>query len=157
MKNRKRTKGIFFAVVLLVFVISLILLFNYAEKIINWFNKDPDSSGYTESGVERKEYNGQWYVRDDNIESILVLGIDSMVTPDGSKVDSKQADFVALVVIDKLNHSFKVLHINRDTMTDIYQINEDGVRYGVYNAQLALAHAYGGGCRFDNPRQCWRS
>ena len=151
MKNRKQTKGIFFVIVLLVFAVSLIVLFGYAEKLINLLHEEPDSLGYTDSGVARTLYNGEWYTLNDTIESILVLGIDSMITPDNSKADSKQADFVALVVIDKLNHSFKVLHINRDTMTDIIQINEYGEEYGRYNAQLALAHAYGGsdklGCR----------
>ncbi len=145
MKNRKQTKGLFFAVVLLVFVVSLIVFFSYAEKLIDIFSNDDEPTlGYTDSGVARTLYNNEWYIADDNIESILVLGIDSMITPDGSRTDSKQADFIALVVIDKLNHSFKVLHINRDTMTDIIQIDKNGEKYGVFNAQLALAHAYGG-------------
>ncbi len=137
MKNRKQNKSVFLVIVLLILVVSLVAIFGYAEKLINRTQKEPDSLG-------RADSDGPRYVLNDNIESILVLGIDSLITPDGSKADSQQSDFVALVVIDKLNHSFKVLHINRDTMTEIIQINDDGEEYGRYNAQLALAHAYGG-------------
>lgn len=143
MKNRKTPKGIFFVAVLLVLLVSLILFFSLIEKAINRMNEMPDSLDYTDSGNSQIFYNDHWYSLNKNVESILVLGIDSMITPDGSKADSHQADFIALVVIDKLNHSFRVLHINRDTMTEISQINDAGEKYGTFTAQLALAHVYG--------------
>ncbi len=143
MKNRKQPKGIFIVAVLLVLLVSLIVVFSLVEKAINHMNELPDSPDYTDSGNSRIYYNDHWYTLNENIESILVLGIDSMTTPDGSKADSHQADFIALLVVDKLDHSFRVLYINRDTMTEISQINDIGEQYGTFTAQLALAHAYG--------------
>lgn len=144
MKRKKRTKEIVIALFFLVFIVSLITLFGLAERIINRMDEASDSLNYTDTGKSQLYYGGSLYTLDENIESVLVMGIDSIETPDNSRADSLQADFIALVIIDKLNDSFSLLHINRDTMTDITQIDVDGNKYGTYVAQLALAHTYGG-------------
>ncbi|MBQ8249177.1 MAG: LCP family protein [Clostridia bacterium] len=141
MKKRKQTNSIIFIVVLLALTVSLILFFACAEKVIDE-TADPDSKGSDHRGMF---YNEQWYELNSNIETVLVMGIDSMETPDGSRADSEQADFIALLAIDDLNKTFSVLHINRDTMTTIVQRNDAGEKYGTFKGQLALAHAYGGG------------
>ncbi len=147
MKKREQTNGVIFVVVLLALVVSLIALFACAEKLLN-NNTDEDSKGSGQTGIF---YNEKLYTTNDNIETVLVMGIDSMETPDGSKADSEQADFLALLAIDRLNETFRVLHINRDTMTNIIQKNDEGERYGSFVGQLALAHAYGGG---DDKLRC---
>lgn len=144
MKRKKRIKEIIIVLFFLVFIVSLITLFGLAEKIINRMDDTSDSLHYTDMGKSQIYYGGSLYTLDENKESVLVMGIDSIITPDNSRADSLQADFIALIVIDKLDHSFSVLHLNRDTMTDITQIDADGNKYGTYFAQLALAHTYGG-------------
>ncbi len=150
MKRTKRYKEIIIAVLLLVFVVSLVSIFGLAEKIIDKLDEMPDSPQYSDSGKTQFYYGGNLYSRNENVESVLVMGIDSIITPDGSSSDSLQADFIALIIIDKLEHSFNILHINRDTMTEITQIDDGGNEYGTYVAQLALAHTYGG----DGKLQC---
>ncbi len=144
MDRKKLTKGIVIVLFFLVFVVSLITIFRLAEKIFNRMDESPDSLNYTNTGKSQLYYKGSLYTLDENKESVLVMGIDSITTPDNSRADSLQADFIALLIIDKLDHSFSVLHINRDTMTDITQIDDNGNKYGTYVAQLALAHTYGG-------------
>ena len=144
MKNRKHFKEIAFAVTILVIAVSLIAVFGFAERIINHINKPDVPMDYTDTGDNRVFYEGAWYDLDPNIETILILGIDSIESPDESRAHSSQADFLALLIIDDLTKSFKILHINRDTMTEIPQIDKYGSKYGTYNAQLALAHTYGG-------------
>lgn len=141
MKKRKQTNGIIFVVVLLALVVSLIAFFAFAEKFIDE-TTDSDTKIPEKIGIF---YNEKLYTVNDNIETVLVMGIDSLETLDGSKADSEQADFLALLAVDRLNETFRVLHINRDTMTDIIQRNDDGEQYGSFKGQLALAHAYGGG------------
>ncbi len=148
MKQRTQTGSIIFIAVLLALVASLILMFACAEKVID-DAVEPDSKGSDHDGG--MFYNEKWYELNSNIKTILVMGIDSMETPDGSKADSKQADFIALLVIDDLDKTFSVLHINRDTMTNIVQLNDAGEKYGTFKGQLALAHAYGGG---DDKMRC---
>lgn len=142
MKKTRYLKFAFCIAVFLILTVSLIIMFRMAEKFIDLKNKPSEDLNYTDSGNSGILYNGEWYVMDDDVETMLILGIDSLQT-DGVKSSSSQADFFALVVMNKAENSVKILHINRDTMTDIYQINKNGERYGTFKAQLALAHTYG--------------
>lgn len=143
MKNRKRFKEIFPVIILLICAISLISVFGLIEKLINRMDESSELLSYTETGDNRVYYNQQWYEPNDALESLLVMGIDTTQAEDKEQGRFAQADFISLIVIDKENESFRILHINRDTMTDISQIDENGTEYGIYNAQLALAHTYG--------------
>ncbi len=144
MKERKHLKIVGFVVLLLVFAVSLFLIFHLIEKIVNYRQETPQSPDYTDSGDSRVFYEGAWYALDDDIETVLVLGIDSIETEGDARKDSAQADFLALLVINRMDESFRILHINRDTMTEIAQLNDNGEKYGTFDAQLALAHTYGG-------------
>ncbi len=144
MKKRTQYNGILLLVVLILITVTLVSIFGLIEKLISRNNGSPESPNYTDSGDSRVYYDDSWYTPKKSLKTLLVLGIDSITAPDGSKGDSAQADFIALVVIDDADKSFRVIHINRDTMTDIEQLDKHGNRYGIYEAQLALAHAYGG-------------
>ncbi len=144
MKSRKHFKEIAFALTILVIAVSLIAVFGFAERIINHINQPETPIDYSDTGKDQVYYEGTWYEANEDIDTVLILGIDSIETPDGSRTTSSQADFLALLVIDNEAKSFKVLHINRDTLTDIPQIDKYGEQYGTYTAQLALAHTYGG-------------
>ncbi|MBR2848697.1 MAG: hypothetical protein IKB87_04490 [Clostridia bacterium] len=52
----------------------------------------------------------------------------------GADLDSSQADYIPVLSINKLDITFSVLHINRDTMTDITQLDANGNQYGFFNA-----------------------
>ena len=143
MKKTKRYKEIFFVVLFLVFVVSLISIFGLAERIINRINEISDSLHYTDTGKSQFYYGGDKYSLNSDVESILVMGIDSIETSDKSSSESHQADFIALIVMDKLDNTYSILHLNRDTMTEIKQTDDAGNEYGTFVAQLALAHTYG--------------
>jgi len=72
-----------------------------------------------------------------------VLVIETIYAADGTESSSAQADFLAVLVMDRAEDTFRILHINRDTMTDITQIDAYGKKFGVFHAQIALSHAYG--------------
>ncbi len=142
MKREKRGKGILILAVLLLFAVSLFSVFSVIERMIE--KKSAESAPlYSDSGDSRVLFRDRWYTPKNEMETLLLMGIDSLTLPDGTKSDSAQADFIALIVIDRRNESFRILHLNRDTMTDITQIDENGTPYGVFHAQLALAHTYG--------------
>ena len=143
MRNRKRLKGVFSVLVLLVFAVSLIVIFGLVERIFDRMNTPPASLQYSDSGEQRVLYNDAWYDLDDQVETLLVLGIDSIELPDGSRDHHDQADFLALLVIDRGQKNYRILHINRDTMADINQLDASDKKYDVFHAQLALAHTYG--------------
>ncbi len=143
MRKRKSFKVISGILFFLIFSVSLVFIFRLTEKIIDFKNHADSSLHYSDSGEDRVFWEGNWYSRNDGLESVLILGIDAASTVDGTSADSSQADFIAVLVIDKLEKSYRLLHINRDTMTEITQLDEEGKSYGTFEAQIALAHAYG--------------
>lgn len=142
MKKKKTLKKIGVVCLLFIFILSLISAFNLIEKIVDLKHLS-STLQYPDSTEERVYFDGNWYIKKHGIENVLILGIDSATTVDGADEASMQADFIAVLSINKLDKTFSVLHINRDTMTDITQLDANGNQYGVFNAQLALAHTYG--------------
>ncbi len=102
-----------------------------------------DSFSYSNHSTGQAYYEGEWYIPDESIQSILITGVDKKEDGSEKQQNSQQADFLALLVINKKQKTYKILHINRDTMTDIPQTDAFGEEYGTIKAQLALAHTYG--------------
>ena len=90
--------------------------------------------------------NNQWY-RKKNMETLLVIGIDEFgeVTGSGSYNNSNQADFMMLFARNTETGESHVIHLNRDTMTDITVLGVTGKAAGTQRAQLTLAYNYGQG------------
>ena len=88
-------------------------------------------------------YEGKEYVRKDQLETFLVLGLDRY---EGSKESVShgrdvQSDFLMLLVFDNETKQSTAIHINRDTMTKVNKLSIGGT--GVvesYTQQIALAY-----------------
>lgn len=93
------------------------------------------------------QVDGQWYSPRKDIETLLVFGVDQMepFSDSGSYNNNGQADFFMLAVFDQTQENMTVLHINRDTMTQIPVLGVTGQHAGYITGQLALAHTYGSG------------
>ncbi len=92
-------------------------------------------------------YEGKRYARKDQLETVLVLGLDKFDRPEDYEgyVNDQQADFLALLILDKAEKTCDVLYLNRDTMTTIRRLGVGGDEAGTFTGQLALAHTYGSG------------
>lgn len=90
--------------------------------------------------------NGRWHAKRD-VDTVLLIGIDNMGLnqSSGSYTNLNQADFLALFIHDKVSGKNSVIHLNRDTMTDIPVLGVTGEAAGKRHAQLALAYNYGQG------------
>lgn len=104
-----------------------------------------EKSGNVYLGTDSIEWNGERYTLREGIEAYLILGID--MDDDRAAVSDLggQADVLFLLVIDNLQSSYRVLQINRDTMTQVPVISGDGSIGGVTFAPVCLSHAYGSG------------
>lgn len=92
------------------------------------------------------EYNGQKYRLKDNLETVLILGLDKFEgVSEESYNNDKQSDFMMLLVIDHENESCSALHINRDTVAEMNILGVAGDKVGTVSKQIALAHTYGNG------------
>jgi len=125
----------------IIFLISLLML------MANLFEKH--NSQYDGDGVILEEtviHNGKKFVLNDNVETILMLGLDKF---DGDKNESynndKQADFLMLFVLDHKEQTCRAIHLNRDAMVEMNILGVAGDKVGSVTKQLALAHTYGNG------------
>lgn len=91
-------------------------------------------------------YNDQEYELNENLETVLVLGLDKFDSEDKESYNNdKQADFLMLFVIDSDAQTCKVIHLNRDAMIPMNILGVAGDKIGTITQQLALAHTYGNG------------
>lgn len=109
----------------------------------------PSSAVEADAPVDGREiayYNGTAYARREDLETVLLLGVDKFEgeTPEGY-VNNQQADFLLLLVMDKQNETCTPIQLNRDTMTQIQILGVTGEPAGTFTGQLALAHTYGSG------------
>lgn len=129
------------AVVLaLIFIVSAFLL------VVELIDNNQGYSGDMPSLDKNLSYNGQEYVLNEDLETVLVLGLDKF---EEDEVDSynndKQADFLILFVIDNNNKTYKAVHLNRDAMVEMNVLGVAGDKIGTETKQLALSHTYGNG------------
>lgn len=92
-------------------------------------------------------FNGKQYRRNPDVEAYLFMGIDRTgeAQSSGSYNGGGQADVQLLLVVDQAQESFRVLQINRDTMTEVEILGVQGDVIGTEYEQIALAHFYGNG------------
>lgn len=142
--KEKRTKNLKYAAIIMaaVFLISAVLLFvNIWENHRSIF---PEHE--FEAASSNLEYKGKEYKLKDDLETILVLGLDKFeMTDSDSYNNDKQADFLMLLVVDHENESCTALHINRDTIAQMDVLGVAGDAIGSVEKQIALAHTYGNG------------
>lgn len=142
--KEKRVKNLKYAAV----AFALILLVSAALLLIRLWENNQSALPVDESPSVNTnlKYKGSEYRLKEDIESVLVLGLDKF---DGVHVESyyndKQADFLMLVVVDNENETCTALHINRDTIAEMSILGVAGDKVGTIQKQIALAHTYGNG------------
>ena len=87
------------------------------------------------------------FVAREGIETILFMGLDKFEAPETEigYLNDQQCDFLMLFVLDEANQVCDVLHLNRDTMTEIRRLGIGGGVASRFTGQLALSHTYGSG------------
>mgnify|MGYP002510610165 CR=1 FL=1 len=93
------------------------------------------------------KYKGSIYEYKKDILTFLVMGIDKNKDVERMEegTDGGQADALFLVVVDPADRSFKLVGINRNTMTDIDIYDENGEFVTTARAQIAVQHGFGDG------------
>lgn len=87
--------------------------------------------------------NGNIYSYYHDFETYLIIGTDK--TGADSKVyQGSMSDFLMLVIVDKTDNNYSFLPINRDTMSEVRLIQDDGTGAATAELQLCTAHWYGG-------------
>ena len=92
-------------------------------------------------------YKGEKYRYNENITSILCMGVDKreVETEDVLIGTAGQADMLMLAIMDIQSGAVKLWNISRDSMTDVDIYNVDGQYVRTEKLQACLAYAYGDG------------
>ncbi len=133
--------GIIAVIVLIALVAGAILVLDKCEHTGPFTPPVPNSVKNT------IEYNGKTFEKKNNVETLLVMGLDKFEgeIENNSYNNDQQADFLMLFVIDNENSTYNAIHINRDTMTNVNVLDLAGGVMGTKYEQVALAHTYGKG------------
>ena len=127
-------------------ILALISVASIALFALDMWERKQAVSIEEETLNESISYNGKEYVLKDDVETMLVLGLDTTDSQiSNSYNNDKQADFLMLFVIDNANKTCSAIQINRDTMADIDVLGVAGDKVGTVKKQIALAHTYGNG------------
>lgn len=92
-------------------------------------------------------YRGERYRFNENVTSILCMGVDKDDISEETEVigTSGQADMLMLVILNTETGDVKLWNISRDSMTDVDIYNVDGEYVRTESLQACLAFAYGDG------------
>ena len=106
----------------------------------------PSTVAQEYGAVETIQYEGQQYVYNKDISTLLLIGVDDeeMIEVDRTRNDAL-ADFLVLAVLNNADKTCTLLQINRNTMTDVATIGLAQEAFGSTYEQIALSHTYGNG------------
>ena len=90
-------------------------------------------------------FDGKNYKIRDNMEVILIMGIDDREDIGSSQfaIHNSQADVLYVYAVDHKNKTYQAIQLNRETMTGIQTYNADGTKDTIAEAQICLAHSFG--------------
>lgn len=106
------------------------------------------ASGFT-GFLPVRTYNGRQYEArpSSEVTTILLIGYDHYaegeVTTPAAAHKGGQSDFLLVIVLDHRYDKIHMLQIDRDTMTPIMVMDNNGRQYYRESLQICLSHAYG--------------
>lgn len=100
-----------------------------------------------EAGGKIVTYRGKKYKYNEDLVTILVMGIDKELEETGEDTigANGQADMLMLAVLDPENGKTSLINISRDSMVDVNKYNVRGEYLGTQKMQVCLSYAYGDG------------
>ena len=159
-KPKKKKKGLKILLWILMIVLFIIIALCVTAVVMMKIG-EKQMTDYEEVVVEVPEiaetiindgktviYNGQKYTLNENIVSVLAMGVDRYkLIENGEDRHGRngQADTILLLTIDSKTGKMKVVSISRETMADVDVYSESGVYSGINKEQICLAYAYGDG------------
>ena len=145
-KERRKMLILFVALILamIAFGIGLKIFENHMpEPVISEDGFLMDEQSEELAALGSLKLNGNIYSYYHDFETYLIMGTDK--TGADSKVyQGSMSDFLMLVIVDKTDNNYSFLPINRDTMSEVRLIQDDGTGVATAELQLCTAHWYGG-------------
>ena len=116
-------------------------------RMISKPKDDTETTTYSKQNINASTlyFDGKNYKIKDNLEVILIMGIDDREDIGNSQfaIHNSQADVLYVYAVDHKNKTYQAIQLNRETMTGIQTYNADGTKDTIAEAQICLAHSYG--------------
>lgn len=147
-KDKKKSKLLPILVLVLAVIAVVEVLFIFGGVDLKT-DAVPENAGaaVTRQEAEEREaivYNGQKYLPDKDLSTLLIMGIDDPQLTEAESIRGQsQADFLLLAVFDPAAETCRMIQINRDSMCNIPIYDDAGKNIGTRKEQIALAHTYG--------------
>ena len=149
MSKKKITKESIFQIIgIVVAVIAFVCAVIAVTKMINKPSIDESETTLYSSHVKQKPvllFDGKQYQMKDNLEVILIMGIDDRddIGTANTYYNNSQADVLYVYVIDHNTKTYQSIQLNRDTITGVQTYTQDGYKDTIIPMQICLAHGYG--------------
>ena len=154
-KKWSKTKKILIGI--LIFFLSLVLIASSTFFIMRYLGKKEfltqnknakirtykDTYSYDDGRVVY--YNGKKYVFNENMVSVVFLGIDRSELGTEEIGNAGQSDAIYIFSYDSKTGKCYVIPVSRETMTDVRLFSSEGKELGIEKMQLCLAYGYGNG------------
>jgi LCP family protein required for cell wall assembly len=126
-------------------LLAVVLVISAALMLLEVWENSQDKGSVLSDSRKNVTYEGKEYVAKDNIETLLMLGLDKyegQATAE-SHESGVQTDFLMLFVFDNKAETCTAIQINRDTMTKVKKLSIGGTSVvDTYTKQVALAYNY---------------
>ena len=158
-KNSKKRKKLIFKILLIILiVISLIMAAVYGLFLFGKHQmtstKDTVITPPNSSDIASEEdgkvinYKGKTYTLNDNMTSILCMGIDKTNLDNSESFGANgQADSIFVMAIDTVTGKVTIIPINRDTLVDSNVYTESGEFAGAEKEPICLVYANSDGSK----------
>lgn len=87
--------------------------------------------------------DGDLYGFDHRLETFLFVGTDYSGEEDPENYRGPMADFLLLMVLDHTQNTIGYIQIDRNTVTEVWEPDADGVPKWLHRIQICVAHWYG--------------
>lgn len=150
MNDLKRRRIILLAV-FLACLIAIIIVFatnsGLFSKIIYTLRGDEKTASEYWDEHRTVYIDGTAYLPKKNVSTYLLIGVDKdeEVKSNYSYINDARADFLVMLVVNDKDKSYSIVHVNRDTMSEVDVLGIGNKKVETVNAQIALAHTYGDG------------
>lgn len=151
MTNNKTKKivitiiSVMLAIILLIFS-AFFILKKVGKDAFHKNDKNINVSGIDglEINEDVIEYNGKEYVRNEDVVSILFLGVDKEELSNNLGTGKNgQADTIFVAALNTKTKKINLIPIQRESMVDVDVYSSSGKYSGVNNEQICLSYAYG--------------
>ncbi len=143
--NKSNTLKILIILIILILIIASVYIFLSGSSD----KKNNNSEDYIDEDLAYRnvKYNGVDYIFNDDITTILFMGIDQReaVVVDGYEGTGGRSDSLILLILNENNQTVKMLSISRDTMTDVAIYDAFGDYFTTTKLQITMQYAYGDG------------